>query len=79
MLQLFKNRSSRAFVPIIADQAACVADCRSFHKIDCISRSIFPSAISILGAEDTVENAKSRYFEINEPISPCDQFSRQKH
>lgn len=32
MLQLFKNRSGRAFVPIIADQAVCVADCRSFHK-----------------------------------------------
>jgi hypothetical protein len=40
MLQLFKNRSGRAFVPIIADQAVCVADCR-------ISRSIFPSALGL--------------------------------
>ena len=40
MLQLFKNRSGRAFVPIIADQVVCVADCR-------ISRSIFPSALGL--------------------------------
>jgi hypothetical protein len=40
MLQLFKNRSGRAFVPIIADQAVSVADC-------CISRSIFPIALGL--------------------------------